>query len=74
MKHIRWNRSISYDLLFKFKGELSRFKNKKNIIGIICTNNKISQNTLNELKRFSRLAICTTEYLTKCIKECYEKY
>lgn len=73
LKHIKWDKNISCDLLFKFKGELSCFKDII-VIGIICTNNNISKHALIELNNFSELTICSVKDLIKCIKKCHKIY
>ena len=62
LKHVKWKKkSLPSDFLLKFKGELTNFDKK--IIGIICTNDKISENALSELNRSYGLAICNPNQL-----------
>ena len=63
---------MSKDIVLKLKGEISNFNDKT--IGIICTNNKIGENALIELKNTTRIAICNVKDLINCIKKCHEKY
>ena len=66
--------TIPYTLIQKFGETLSNFK--ISTIGIICTNNKKSKNTENEIKKYSKqkIAISNLFDLMKCIKKCSNIY
>jgi len=65
---------IPYTLVQNLKGKLSNFQEKT--IGIICTRNKQSKNTKNEIKKYSKckIAICNSDTLWECIKKSSEIY
>jgi hypothetical protein len=66
--------TIPYTLIKKFRKILSRFDEKT--IGIICTNNKKSKNTINEIEKYNKqkIAISNLSDLIKCIKNCGKIY